>query len=78
MTPASIPGTADAPRPEGGLFVTFEGGDGVGKTTQAALLEEWLTGEGRTVVRTRETPGPLRPMSDRYFEAAPLVRYCRW
>ena len=58
--------TADpAPRPtptEGrpaatGLFVTFEGGDGVGKTTQAALLEEWLTDAGRTVVRTREPGG---------------------
>ncbi|GAA1968376.1 dTMP kinase [Microbacterium deminutum] len=40
-----------------GLFVTFEGGDGVGKTTQAALLEEWLTTEGMTVVRTREPGG---------------------
>ncbi|MEU1970897.1 dTMP kinase [Microbacterium sp. NPDC019599] len=40
-----------------GLFVTFEGGDGVGKTTQAALLDEWLTGLGRTVVRTREPGG---------------------
>ncbi|GAA1995064.1 dTMP kinase [Microbacterium pumilum] len=40
-----------------GLFVTFEGGDGVGKTTQAALLEEWLTAEGSTVVRTREPGG---------------------
>ncbi len=40
-----------------GLFVTLEGGDGVGKTTQAALLDEWLTGRGRTVVRTREPGG---------------------
>jgi dTMP kinase len=40
-----------------GLFVTFEGGDGVGKTTQAALLEEWLRGIGRSVVRTREPGG---------------------
>ena len=41
----------------GGLFITLEGGDGAGKTTQAALLEEWLTGAGRTVVRTREPGG---------------------
>lgn len=40
-----------------GLFVTLEGGDGVGKTTQAALLDEWLTAQGRTVVRTREPGG---------------------
>ena len=41
----------------GGLFITLEGGDGVGKSTQAALLEEWLTGRGRTVLRTREPGG---------------------
>ena len=40
-----------------GLFITFEGGDGAGKTTQARLLEEWLTGAGRTVLRTREPGG---------------------
>jgi len=40
-----------------GLFVTFEGGDGVGKTTQSGLLEEWLAGRGRTVLRTREPGG---------------------
>lgn len=40
-----------------GLFVTFEGGDGVGKSTQARLLEEWLTSAGRTVLRTREPGG---------------------
>lgn len=40
-----------------GLFVTLEGGDGSGKTTQAELLEQWLVGRGRTVVRTREPGG---------------------
>jgi dTMP kinase len=40
-----------------GLFVTLEGGDGAGKTTQARLLEEWLTERGRTVVLTREPGG---------------------
>lgn len=41
-----------------GLFITLEGGDGVGKTTNANLLEEWLSVEqGQTVVRTREPGG---------------------
>jgi dTMP kinase len=40
-----------------GLWITLEGGDGSGKTTQATLLERWLVAEGRTVVRTREPGG---------------------
>jgi dTMP kinase len=40
-----------------GLFVTLEGGDGSGKTTQAEALERWLVDRGRTVVRTREPGG---------------------
>lgn len=40
-----------------GLFITFEGGDGAGKSTQAALLEKWLADAGREVVRTREPGG---------------------
>ncbi|MCE4026670.1 MULTISPECIES: dTMP kinase [unclassified Microbacterium] len=40
-----------------GLWITLEGGDGTGKTTQAALLEEWLRGQDRKVLRTREPGG---------------------
>jgi len=40
-----------------GLFITLEGGDGSGKTTQAELLGEWLAEQGRTIVRTREPGG---------------------
>lgn len=40
-----------------GLWITLEGGDGSGKTTQAALLEEWLRTQGREVLRTREPGG---------------------
>jgi dTMP kinase len=39
------------------MFVTFEGLDGSGKTTQARLLEQRLRNEGREVVATREPGG---------------------
>lgn len=40
-----------------GRFITFEGIDGAGKTTQIDALEAWLRNEGREVVRTREPGG---------------------
>lgn len=40
-----------------GAWITLEGGDGSGKTTQSNLLAGWLTEEGHTVVRTREPGG---------------------
>ena len=39
-----------------GLFVVFEGGDGVGKSTQVALLRAWLLETGQRVLTTFE-PG---------------------
>jgi len=40
-----------------GLFIAFEGGDGAGKSTQAARLAEALESRGLTVLRTREPGG---------------------
>lgn len=39
-----------------GLFITFEGGDGCGKTTQIKLLDEYLRAKGYKTLLTRE-PG---------------------
>ena len=40
-----------------GLFLTLEGGDGSGKSTQMGALTEWLEQQGRTVVQSREPGG---------------------
>jgi dTMP kinase len=40
-----------------GIFITLEGGDGSGKSTQMGALTEWLQQRGRTVVQAREPGG---------------------
>jgi len=42
--------------PTTGLFIALEGGEGAGKSTQSALLVDWLEERGQQVLLTRE-PG---------------------
>lgn len=69
-----------------GRFISLEGGEGAGKSTQAHLLTEWLRENGHEVVETREPGGtkgadairtllldkdvPLSPLSESHLFAA--------
>ena len=40
-----------------GRFITFEGTEGAGKSTQIPIIKDWLMGQGINVVTTREPGG---------------------
>ncbi len=42
-----------------GFFISLEGGEGAGKSTQNRRIVEWLTGHGKIVVETREPGGTV-------------------
>ncbi|MBS7815511.1 dTMP kinase [Wohlfahrtiimonas chitiniclastica] len=46
-----------------GRFITFEGTEGAGKSTQIPLLKAWLESQGKTVITTREPGGT--PLSEK-------------
>jgi len=68
-----------------GLFITFEGGEGCGKSTQLKILEAHLEAKGYEVVTTREPGGTpaaeaireflLDPANDTLSPVAELLLY---
>jgi len=42
-----------------GLFISLEGGEGAGKSTQNKRIIDWLAGQGLEVVETREPGGTI-------------------
>jgi dTMP kinase len=60
-----------------GLFLTLEGLDGSGKSTQAKLLAAFLEGRGLPVVLTREPGGGLPGVRDLLLrgELSPEAEY---
>lgn len=59
-----------------GRFITLEGGEGAGKSTQIARLAAWLKARGRDVVSTREPGGaPGAEMIRKLLVEGPAERW---
>jgi dTMP kinase len=60
----------------GGRFITLEGGEGAGKSTQISRLKGWLESRGRSVVATREPGGsPGAEMIRKLLVEGPVERW---
>ena len=59
-----------------GRFITLEGGEGAGKSTQIARLADWLRARGQEVVATREPGGsPGAEMIRKLLVEGPVERW---
>jgi dTMP kinase len=59
-----------------GRFITLEGGEGAGKSTQIARLKGWLEGRGHRVTATREPGGsPGAEMIRKLLVEGPIERW---
>jgi len=59
-----------------GRFITLEGGEGAGKSTQIARLKDWLEGRGHRVLTTREPGGsPGAEMIRKLLVEGPVERW---
>ncbi|MCA0301131.1 MAG: dTMP kinase [Proteobacteria bacterium] len=59
-----------------GRFITLEGGEGAGKSTQIARLRSWLEGQGHAVTATREPGGsPGAEMIRKLLVEGPAERW---
>ena len=54
-----------------GLFISFEGGEGVGKSTQINLLKDFLSKRKKKVTLTREPGGTMEGEFIRKFLGSP-------
>lgn len=67
---------APSPALRKGLFITFEGGEGAGKTTQIRILGERLRALGHEVVVTREPGGT--PEAEKIRDLLVQREGCAW